>query len=81
MFDAPVKCPGGEAIGETMKGSGVHCRIEDSEVLADENPSSLVAFCCGNYRNCPTWQAEKHRIAEQRRTPLIHDPKPIGWDY
>lgn len=81
MFDAPVKCPAGEAIGETRKGSGVRCRVEESSILADQDPRSIIAYCCGDYGTCPTWQAEKARIAAQRRESLIHDPRPMAWDY
>lgn len=74
VFDFPVECPAGVAIGLGKGGSsGCHCRVEDSDILAAENPSSLMAYCLSaqGHKRCPTWQAEKERIAAGRRTQLI----------
>lgn len=73
VFDFPVQCWAGIQIGMGKGGSsGCHCTVEDSDVLAAESPSSLVSFCLSRhgYRSCPTWQAEKERIAAERRAPL-----------
>lgn len=71
VFDPAVECPGGEPIAETVNGSGVRCRVEHSSILSDQDPKSLILWCCSEYRTCPTWQAEKDRIAEGRRAALV----------
>lgn len=74
VFDAPVQCPAGRKIGLGRGGSsGCYCAIEHSQILAAENPSSLLAYCLPTvgHLSCPTWQAEKERIAEGRRTELV----------
>lgn len=76
VFDFPVECPAGTNIGMGKGGSsGCWCAIERSEILAAENPSSLISYCLSaqGHRRCPTWQAEKERIAERRRKPLADE--------
>lgn len=70
VFDAAIQCPAGLPIGETLKGSGCVCRIEDSELLSASDPSSLQRFCLNDYQDCPTWQAEKdwiHKMRDRKR--------------
>lgn len=81
VFDAPVMCPAGSKIGLGRGGSsGCYCAIERSEILAAENPSSLLAYCLptrGHLR-CPTWQAEKERIAAARsKVPLAESRESV----
>lgn len=71
VFDAVVECPAGEPIGEALAGSGCACRIEESALMAATDPSTLTAFCLGRYIECPTWQADKHRIWVGRKMRLI----------
>lgn len=72
VFKPVVACPAGEPIGETPRGSGVRCRLTHSNVLAQDDPRSILAFCCSSgYRRCPVWLAEKERIAAQRREALV----------
>lgn len=71
VFDPVVGCPAGEPIGEALEGSGCHCRVEHSAILAATSPRSLLAFCLGDYRACPTWQAEKERVWADMRTELV----------
>lgn len=76
VFDFPVECPAGTNIGLGRGGSsGCFCAIEHSEILAAENPSSLIAYCLSaqGHRRCPTWQSEKERIAERRRKALTEE--------
>ena len=71
--DFEVACPAGRAIGMTPQGSGCRCFIAHESVCTHTDPSSLVNFCANDpgYQRCPTWRAEKERIAEQRREPLV----------
>ena len=63
-----VRCEAGELTGDT----GVHCRIEDSLVDARTSPSSLMAYCCGEPLECPSWR--KSREADWGlRAPLGDD--------
>lgn len=72
VFKAVVECPAGVPIGETPKGSGVECRLTDSAVLSQEDPRTLLAYCCSSgYRRCVVWLAEKERVEAGRRESLI----------
>lgn len=73
VFNDPVRCPAGSKIGAGPDGSsGCHCSIEDSVILAGRDPGTLTFYCLPEtgHQRCPTWQAEKERIAEGRRAPL-----------
>lgn len=77
VFDFPVRCPAGTKIGMGPGGSsGCHCRIEDSDILAARDPGTLTFYCLPEtgHQRCPTWQAEKERIAEGRRSALTDTP-------
>jgi len=67
VFDAQIECPAGEPIGETLKGSGCACHVEDNVLLSSTDPASLMRFCLGDYRICPTWRTEKDWIAANRQ--------------
>lgn len=80
-------CPASNPIFETLHGSGVRCRIERTTLLADLDPSSLLAFCCGDYTTCPTWRrmreaewASRDRALdatlEHEAAPLAYRPDP-----
>lgn len=60
--ELPLLCPAGAAIAESLRGSGIRCRIEHSSLFTVGHQRSLRAFCCGDYQSCPTWRA--HREAE-----------------
>ena len=76
--DLEIPCPAGVPIGETLAGSGCHCRIENSVIVSALDPSTLGRFCTprGGYLLCPTWQAEKHRIWQGITTPLVEMEHP-----
>jgi len=73
VFDAVVECPGGEFVGEALEGSGCHSRIEHSGIFASTSPRSLIAYCMGDYRTCPTWRAEKERVWARKRGEPVGD--------
>lgn len=72
VFDAPTACPAGAVIAETIEGSGCRCRVEHESLTATSSPSSLIRYCLSRegYQHCPTWIAEKQRIAQARK-PLV----------
>jgi hypothetical protein len=53
-----VRCDAGTLTGD----SGVFCSIEQDVVEARTSPSSVMAYCCGEPTECPTWR--KTRDAE-----------------
>lgn len=73
VLDFQVACPAGTFVGETPKGSGCRCCIAHETVCTHTDPASLVKFCANDpgYKRCPTWIAEKERIAAERREPLV----------
>lgn len=71
LINVDVTCPAGLAVGVTPSGSGCRCKIAHETITTGLNPRSLVAFCLADYKRCPTWQAEKDRIAEGRSAPLV----------
>lgn len=70
VADLPVVCPAGAPVGETLRGSGVRCRIEHSSLLTVGHTRSLRAFCCGDYQACPTWRAHREAEIERRDKAL-----------
>ena len=67
-----LRCPAAETCGA---GTAVRCRIEHSVIEAATSPSTLQSFCLFKYVECPTWQAEKARIAANKTAPLVSE-----WD-
>lgn len=68
LIDAEdITCPAG---CPARAGSGVLCRIEGEVIDGRMNPSSLMSFCLGAYKTCPTWIADKDAIAAGRRGAL-----------
>jgi hypothetical protein len=70
--DEDVKCPAGQSC---MAGAGVLCRLEGLPIVANEQPTSLQAFCLNEegHTQCPTWRAEKERVWAGRRRPISED--------
>lgn len=66
MQPADIECPAGELRGECS----VYCSVETQPIDGRLNPDSVQAFCAGAYTACPTWIAEKERIAAANNTPL-----------
>jgi hypothetical protein len=60
-----VRCPAGQLVGD----AGVHCRIEEGVIEARTSPSSLMAYCCGEPLECPTWR--KAREADWGMRPSL----------
>lgn len=75
-FDAPVVCPGGERIVETGQGPACRCKVAADTVTAAVDPSSLRAYCMGNYIECPIWQDAKQRQWEARKNLLDDHVSP-----
>lgn len=50
------------------------CRIEQGLIEGRVNPESIEAYCAGNYKECPTWKADKE--AEWERRNLLRDGLP-----
>lgn len=73
VWDAPIACPAGGVIAETMEGSGCRCRVEHESLTATSSPSSLIRYCLHRegYMACPTWRAEKDRIESGRVARLV----------
>lgn len=54
-----ITCPAGE-----LKGSAsCFCSIESGVIEGQINPATIENWCSGAYDACPTWRAEKERIA------------------
>ena len=60
----------------------VRCGVTGQAFTVSENPVAARAFCCGDYGDCPIWQAEKGegvdlddwrgRVDERRNERLTH---------
>lgn len=66
LTDDDRRCPAGTIVG----GDACVCAIERLRIDARRNPTSIEAFCLGDYTSCPTWQSEKARLWERDKTPL-----------
>lgn len=65
-------CPAGRFAAGSPTGPGCYCGVEGGEpITIGTQPSSLTRWCFGDYVTCPTWRAEKRRIAEARKLPLV----------
>lgn len=69
LRDSDVRCPVGTLTGD----SGVYCGIEEGVVDARTSPSSLMAYCCGEPLECPTWRKAKEADWGQR--PSLADER------
>lgn len=52
-----ITCPAGQLHGDV----DCYCGIEENFIVGQDNPSSIEAFCAGDYRRCPSWRADKDR--------------------
>lgn len=75
-FDNPVVCPAGMGYMDAMKGPACRCRIERSDITSVEQPTTLLRFCQGEYRTCPTWRADKEAHWASRETLIDHPGRP-----
>lgn len=63
-----ITCPAGAAIaGAETASAAVECRVEGALITERLDPSSVRAFCAGNYRECPTWRRDKALTWATRR--------------
>ena len=53
-----IRCPAGTLVGD----DGCLCAIERGVIVGRRNPTSIEAFCLGEFETCPTWRAEKERV-------------------
>jgi hypothetical protein len=53
-----VGCPAADA-QRVDDGLLVHCRVEGSVLSSRTDPQSVLSFCAGDYRLCPSWRAER----------------------
>lgn len=70
LRELDVTCPAGRQLGETTQGPACRCAITRETLTADENPTSLFAFCGGIYTECPVWRREKDAIAADQARAL-----------
>jgi hypothetical protein len=63
MRERPVTCPAGGRVTGVGRDRGCFCAIEQQVITAKDDPTSLFAYCEGRYTDCPTWRAEKDRVA------------------
>lgn len=63
LTPADVRCDAGTLTGDT----GVFCGIERDVIDARTSPSSLMAYCCGEPTECPTWRKTKEADWGQRQ--------------
>lgn len=70
LRDLIVTCPAGRQLGETIQGPACRCAITRETLTAQENPTSLFAFCGGKYIECPAWRREKEAIAADQHRQL-----------
>lgn len=68
LDEIKVRCPAGQAIGETAGGSACRCRITHETLDTRHNPSGL-SLCLGDFTKCPTWQIKVE--AERRGTAKV----------
>lgn len=63
VADLPIPCPAGELLAETLRGSGVYCRIDHAAITSSADPRSLGNLCTNarGYQTCPSWQREHER--------------------
>lgn len=61
-----IVCPAGRAVGA---GRGVLCGVE-GHVLEVTEGLSIERFCAGDYKQCPSWRAEKEAYWEAQRTAI-----------
>jgi hypothetical protein len=64
--NADIVCPAGRAVGA---GRGVLCGVEQ-HVLELTEGTSIERYCTGDYKQCPSWRAEKEAYWEAQRTAL-----------
>lgn len=65
---------------ETLRGTGevvVICGVERGPVDSRTDPQSLLTFCFGDYKTCPSWRAEKERERLGHRAPLVSDAEAV----
>lgn len=56
-------CPAATAY-KTDRGLTVRCGVERTRLSEASDPQSLLTFCLGDYRACPTWRAERQRFLD-----------------
>lgn len=70
-----VQCPAGEAIRDRRGHQGVFCKIEKQPLSLAGSAVAVACFCCFEYQECPTWQADfdedpiverQHKATEKR---------------
>jgi hypothetical protein len=70
-----IKCPAGSVIGD----AGCWCALEQGVIDGRTQTTSIGAYCMSveGHKECPTWQAEKDRIADSKdlRKSLLERPK------
>lgn len=57
-----------------MNEADCFCRIEEGLIAGKSNPESIIHYCAGDFRQCPTWRADREADWEQRN--LLRDGLP-----
>lgn len=68
--DGKPECPAGTFVALTDRGAGCLCNVEGEVIAEGASPSSLTAYCFGDYTACPTWRLEYQRVQEGNKIPL-----------
>lgn len=64
-------CPAASFVGQTPRGAGAVCAIEESVLAEGDNPQGLAKFCFGQYQTCPTWRTQKAWEEAQRSKNVV----------
>jgi hypothetical protein len=72
LEDKDIACPAGRVVGDAC----VFCSIEEGPIDGRTQTMSVTGFCMSveGHKTCPTWQAEKERIAANRTEKLTAAP-------
>lgn len=73
LRDQDIVCPAGRVVGD----AGCFCALEEGVIDGRTQTASITGFCMSGYEGCPTWQAEKQRVADSSdyRKSLTERPK------
>lgn len=74
LRDDDIACPAGRRVGD----AGCYCALEEHVVDGRTETSSITGYCMSaeGHKECPTWRAEKQRLADSKdlRKSLIQKP-------
>ena len=77
LRDDDIRCPAGRVVGD----SGCFCALEGGVIDGRTQTTSITGYCMSDdgHKECPTWTAEKDRIANARDSrKSILDKPPVN---